>query len=47
MDPLYSFGHAKAVVLKLMEKLLDRGHALYIYMDNSYASVPLAETLLY
>jgi len=44
MDPLSGFGHAETVVLKLMEKLLDRGHALYV--DNFYTSVPLAEALL-
>ena len=44
MDPISGFGHAETVVLKLMEKLLDRGHALYV--DNFYTSVPLAEALL-
>ena len=44
MNPLSGFGHAETVVLKLMEKLLDRGHALYV--DNFYTSVPLAEALL-
>ena len=34
MDPLSGFGHAETVVLQLMEKLLDRGHALYV--DNFY-----------
>ena len=31
-------------VLRLMKKLLDRGHALYL--DNFYTSVSLAEALL-
>ena len=44
MDPLSGFGHAETVVLKLMEKLLDRGHALYV--DSFYKSVPLAKALL-
>ena len=44
MDSLSGFGHAETVVLKLMEKLLDRGHTLYV--DNFYTSVPLAEALL-
>ena len=44
MNPLSGFGHAETVVLKLMEKLLDRGHALYV--DNFYTSVPLAEALI-
>ena len=44
MNPLSGFGHAETVVLKLMEKLLDRGHALYV--DNFYTSVPLAKALL-
>ena len=44
MDSVSEFGHAETVVLKLMEKLLDRGHALYA--DNLYTSVPLAEPLL-
>ena len=44
MDPLSGFGDAETVVLQLMEKLLDRGHALYV--DNFYTSVSLAEALL-
>ena len=32
IDPLSGFGHAETVVLKLMEKLLHRGHALGV--DN-------------
>ena len=44
MDPISGFGLAETVVLKLMEKLLNRGHALYV--DNYYTSVPLAEALL-
>ena len=44
MDSLSGFSHAGTVVLKLMKKLLDRGHALYL--DNFYTSVPLAEVLL-
>ena len=44
MNPLSGFGHAETVVLKLMEKLLNRGHALYV--DNFFTSVPLAEALL-
>ena len=44
MVPLSGFGHAETVALKLKEKLLDRGHALYV--DNFYTSVPLAEALL-
>ena len=44
MDPISGFGHAETVVLKLMEKLLDCGHALYV--DNFHTSVPLAEALL-
>ena len=44
MDPISGFGNAETVVLKLMEKLLDRGHALYV--DNFYTSVPLAKALL-
>ena len=31
-DSLSGFDHAETVVLKLMEKLLDRGHTLYV--DN-------------
>ena len=38
MDSLSGFCHAETVVLKLMEKLLDRGHALYV--NNFYTSVP-------
>ena len=44
MDSLCGFGHAETVFLKLMVKLLDRGHALYV--DNFYASVPLSKALL-
>ena len=44
INPLSSFGHTETVFLKLMVKLLDRDHALYV--DNFYASVPLAKTLL-
>ena len=44
MDPPSDFGHAKTVVLKQIEKLLDRGHALYV--DNFCTSVPLAKGLL-
>ena len=44
MDSLSGFGHAETVFLKLMVKLLDRGHALYV--NNFYASVPLAKALL-
>ena len=36
--------HSETVVLKLMEKLLNCSHALYV--DNFYTSVPLAEALL-
>ena len=44
MDPMSGFGHAETVLLKLMEKLLGRGHVLYV--DNFYISVPLSEELL-
>ena len=44
MDPMSGFGHAETVVLKLMEKLLGRGHVLYV--DNFYTSVSLSEQLL-
>ena len=44
IDPPPGFGHAETVVLKLMEKLLNRGNALYV--DNFYTSVPLAKALL-
>ena len=44
MNPPSGLGHAKTVVLKLMEKLLNRGNALYV--DNFYTSVPLAKALL-
>ena len=44
MVPPSGFGHAETVVLKVMEKLLDRGHAIYV--DNFYTSVPLAKALL-
>ena len=44
MDPISEFGHGETVVLKLMEKLLDRGHAQYV--ENFHTSVPLAEALL-
>ena len=43
MDPLSGFGHTETVVLKLMETLLDRGHALY--EDNFYPCVSLAKAL--
>ena len=38
IDSLSGFSHAETVFLKLMEKLLDRGHALYV--NNFYTSVP-------
>ena len=41
MNSLSGFGSAETVVLKLIEKLLKCGHALYV--DNFYISVPLAE----
>ena len=44
MNPPSDLGHAETVVLKLIKKLLDRGHALHV--DNFYTSVPLAEALL-
>ena len=44
MDPPSDFGHAETVVVKLMEKLFDRGQAVYV--NNFYASVPLAKALL-
>ena len=45
MDSLCGFfGHAETVVLKLMEKLLDCDHALYV--DDFYTSVLLAKALL-
>ena len=44
MDPPSAFGHAETVVLKLIEKLLDHGHALYV--DKFYTSVPLTKALL-
>ena len=44
MDPLCGFGHAEMVALQLMEKLLNRGHALYV--DNFYTSIPLVKALL-
>ena len=44
MDPISGFDHGETVVLKLTEKLLDRGHILYV--DNFHTSVPLAEALL-
>ena len=44
MNPISGFGHAETVVLKLMEKLSDFGHVLYV--DSYYTSAPLAEALL-
>ena len=44
MDLFSVFGHAETIVLQLMEKLLDRGHAFYV--NNFYTGVRLAEALL-
>jgi len=43
-DALSGMSHAESVVMKLMESRLDLGHELYV--DNYYASVPLAKKLL-
>ena len=44
MDPISGFSHAETIILKLIEKLLDYGYALYV--DNFYPSMPLVEALL-
>ena len=43
-DVISGLGHSEAVVMKLMNKLFDKGHELYV--DNFYTGVPLARELL-